>query len=324
MAGLGWSEREGGLSTSTRVSAPPPGRARHTTDSQRAFAARTLTTIRRRRVVNAVMSGLMVLAALLATLPLVLILFHLVRFGAASVQPHFFTNMPHPVGEAGGGMANAIVGTLILIAIASAFGLPIGVGAGLYLAENRNTRLANVVRFLSDVLNGLPSIVMGIFAWQFLVRPLGHFSALAGGVALGAMMIPLVTRTTEEMVRLVPVALREAALALGYTRWRTSLVVVLRTASAGIVTGALVALARIAGETAPLLFTAFGNQFWSTALDQPIAALPLQIFTYAVSPYDEWHAQAWAGALVLIGLIFVISVAARFATRARFTVGGGE
>jgi phosphate transport system permease protein len=194
----------------------------------------------------------------------------------------------------------------------------------LYLAEHRGTRLANTVRFLSDVLNGLPSIVMGIFAWQFLVRPLGHFSAWAGGVALGAMMIPMVARTTEEMVRLVPVSLREAALALGFARWRTSLTVVLRTASAGIVTGALVAIARIAGETAPLLFTAFGNQFWSTSLNQPIAALPLQIYTYAVSPYDEWHAQAWAGALVLIALIFVISLVARFATRGQFGSGSGD
>src|SRR5215216_511827 len=182
--------------------------------------------------------------------------------------------MPRPVGEAGGGMANAISGTLILIGIASAMGLPVGIGAGLYLAERRGTRLATLVRFLSDVLNGMPSIVLGIFAWEFLVRPIGHFSALAGGVALGAMMIPLVTRATEEMVRTVPTSLREAALALGYPRWRTSLVVVLRTALPGIVTGALVAVSRIAGETAPLLFTVLGNQFWSLALDQPIAALP--------------------------------------------------
>jgi phosphate transport system permease protein len=178
-----------------------------------------------------------------------------------------------------------------------------------------------LVRFLSDVLNGLPSIVMGIFAWQFIVRPMGRFSAIAGGVALGAMMIPMVTRTTEEMVRLVPVSLREAALALGYARWRTSLSIVLRTATAGIVTGALVAIARIAGETAPLLFTALGNQFWSVELDEPIAALPLQIFTYAVSPYDDWHQQAWAGALVLISIVLLISLAARYVTRAKFTGG---
>jgi phosphate transport system permease protein len=215
-------------------------------------------------------------------------------------------------------MANAIIGTLILIAIASAIGLPIGIGGGIYLAEKRKTPLAHTVRFLSDVLNGLPSIVMGIFAWEFLVRPVGHFSALAGGVALGAMMIPLVTRTTEEMLLTVPTSLREAALALGYPKWRTSISVVLRTALAGIATGALVAVARIAGETAPLLFTAFGNQFWSTSVREPIAALPLQIFTYAISAYDEWHRLAWAGALVLITLVLLISIAARMVTRSRF------
>lgn len=264
------------------------------------------------------MLGLTYVAAVLATLPLLFILFHLLQKGASTLTPDFFTNMPRPVGEPGGGMSNAIVGTLILIAIAGAIGLPVGIGAGLYLAEKRVGALAMTVRFLSDVLNGLPSIVLGIFAWQFLVRPFGNFSALAGGIALGAMMIPLVTRTTEEMIRLVPNSLREAALALGYPRWRTSLSVILRTALPGIVTGALVAVARIAGETAPLLFTAFGNQFWSTALDEPIAALPLQIFAYAISPYDEWHAQAWAGALVLIVLVLMISLAARHFTRARF------
>lgn len=280
--------------------------------------------MRRRHATNAVMGTLVGIAAFLATLPLVVVLFYLLEKGAASLRWHFFVNMPKPVGEAGGGMANAIIGTLILIGIASAIGLPVGIGAGLYLAEHRGSRLANVTRFLSDVLNGLPSIVMGIFAWQFLVRPIGHFSAWAGGVALAAMMIPQVARTTEEIVRTVPVSLREAALALGYARWRTSLTIVLRTASAGVVTGALVAIARIAGETAPLLFTAFGNQFWSTSLNQPIAALPLQIFTYAVSPYDDWHAQAWAGALVLIALILVISLIARVATRGRFAGAGAD
>jgi phosphate transport system permease protein len=264
------------------------------------------------------MIGLTYVAAVLATLPLLLILWHLIQKGAASLSLAFFTNMPKPVGEAGGGMANAIVGTLTLIGIACMIGLPIGIGAGIYLAEKRITPIAHSVRFLSDVLNGLPSIVMGIFAWEFLVRPAGHFSALAGGAALGAMMIPLVTRTTEEMLRVVPVSLREAALALGYPRWRTSISIVLRTALAGIATGALVAVARVAGETAPLLFTAFGNQFWSTSLREPIAALPLQIFTYAISPYDEWHSQAWAGALVLISIVLVISLAARFVTRSRF------
>jgi phosphate transport system permease protein len=268
------------------------------------------------------MVSLTCLAAAVAVVPLVVILAYLLKQGAGALSIDFFTHMPQPVGEVGGGMANAIVGTLILIGIASVVGLPIGIGAGLYLAEQKGTSLANLVRFLADVLNGLPSIVMGIFAWQFLVRPFGHFSALAGGVAIGAMMIPLVTRTTEEMVRTVPQSLREAALALGYPRWRTSLQIVLRTALGGIVTGVLVAVARVAGETAPLLFTAFGNQFWSTRLTQPIAALPLQIFSYAISPYDDWHAQAWAGAVVLIALVLIISVVARVATRARH--GGGH
>ena len=300
----------------------PPTRHHRPSASQRAFAERTVRTIRRRRVVNSIMVGLTYAAALLATLPLIVILVYLVQKGASSLSFAFFTQMPRPVGEPGGGMANAIAGTLLLVGVACLFGLPIGIGAGMYLAERRGTRLANLVRFLADVLNGLPSIVMGIFAWQVLVRPVGHFSALAGGIALGVMMIPLVTRTTEEMIGTVPVALREAALALGYSRWRTSISIVLRTALAGIVTGALVAVARIAGETAPLLFTALGNQFWSLSLDEPTAALPLQIFTYAISPYDEQHSLAWAGALVLIGLVLLISVGARWATRGRFTGGG--
>lgn len=288
----------------------------------RRFARRAALTVPRRRVVSALMVGLTYVAAGLAMLPLVLIFGYIVSKGASTLSIDFFTKMPTgDVGQAGGGMANAIVGTLILIAIASAIGLPIGIGAGLYLAESGATRLATAVRFLADVLNGLPSIVLGIFAWQLLVRAVGHYSALAGGVALGAMMIPLVTRTTEELVLTVPSALREAALALGYTRWRTSLTIVLRTAMAGIVTGALVAVARIAGETAPLLFTALGNQFWSTRLDQPIAALPLQIFVYANSPYDEWRAQAWAGSLVLISLVLIISIIARYVTRARYGRG---
>jgi phosphate transport system permease protein len=275
----------------------------------------------RRRGVSIVMVSLTCLAAALAVVPLVVILAYLLKQGAGALSVSFFTNMPKPVGEQGGGMANAILGTLMLIGIASVVGLPVGIGAGLYLAEQRGAKLANAVRFLADVLNGLPSIVMGIFAWQFLVRPFGHFSALAGGAAIGAMMIPLVTRTTEEMVRTVPQSLHEAALALGYPRWRTSLQIVLRTALGGIVTGVLVAVARVAGETAPLLFTAFGNQFWSTKVTQPIAALPLQIFSYAISPYDDWHAQAWAGALVLIALVLVISIIARFVTRGRHAGG---
>ena len=294
------------------------------TGRQRAMAERTSRTLLRRRVVNGAMTGVVALAALITTLPLLFILFHLIREGASSLSGDFFTQMPKPPGETGGGMANAIVGTLIIIGIACAIGLPIGIGAGLYLAEFKRTKLADVVRFLADVLNGLPSIVLGIFAWQFLVKPLGHFSALAGGIALAAMMIPMVTRTTEEMVRLVPTSLREAAMALGYSRARTALTVVLRTATAGIVTGVLVAVARIAGETAPLIFTAFGNAFWSVRLDEPIAAMPLQIFAYAISPYDDWSRLAWAGSLVLISLVFIISVAARFATRSRIGAGSGD
>jgi phosphate transport system permease protein len=286
------------------------------------LAERTERTLSRRKAVNVVMIALMYVAGIVAILPLTLIVWHLLRQGAAALNWDFFTRMPAPAGEAGGGMANAIVGTGVLVLIASVVGLPIGIGAGLYLAEQRGSKTANVIRFLSDVLNGLPSIVLGIFAWQLLVRPFKHFSALAGGIALAAMLIPFVTRTTEEMIRLVPISMREAALALGYTRWRTSLTIVLRTALPGIVTGALVAVARIAGETAPLLFTAFGNTFWSLSPQQPIAALPLQIFVYAISPYDDWHAKAWAGAIVLLGLVLVISLAARFATRSRFGLGG--
>jgi len=307
------------------VSAPtiglPPLRERPT-GRQVAFADRARRTIGRRRAVSSVMIGLTYLAAIVATLPLVLILWHLLREGASAINLRFFTQTPAPPGEAGGGMANALVGSIILIAVASAVGLPVGIGAGLYLAEQRTAKLASLVRFLSDVLNGLPSIVLGVFAWGLLVRPFKHFSALSAGIALGAMMIPLVTRATEEMIRLVPVSMREAALALGYTKWRTSISVVLRTAMPGIVTGALVAVARIAGETAPLIFTAFGNPFWSLSPTQPIAALPMQIYTYATSPYDDWHAQAWAGALVLLGLVLLISLAARFATRSRFGLGG--
>ena len=276
-----------------------------------------MKTIRSRHLVSGGMIGLTYLAAFLAILPLILILIHLVAKGASSLSISFFTHMPRPVGEAGGGMANAIVGTLMLIGIACLIGLPVGIGAGLYLAEKRTTPLAYTARFLSDVLNGLPSIVIGIFAWELLVKHRG-FSALAGGVALGAMMIPLVTRTTEEMLLTVPNSLREAALALGYAKWRTSIAIVLRTSLAGIATGALVAIARIAGETAPLLFTAFGNTFWSTSLRQAIAALPLQIYVYSISAYEEWHRLAWAGALVLITLVLVISIAARFVTRSRF------
>ena len=268
----------------------------------------------RREALSAGMSFLTGLASLAVVAPLILILAFLLVQGASALNLDFFIKMPKPVGEAGGGMANAIVGTVIIIGLAVCFGLPVGILGGVYLAESRDRRLPWAVRFLGDVLNGVPSIVLGIFAYALVVRPVGRFSALAGGFALGMIMIPIVLRTTEELVRLVPDSLREAALALGVPQWKMILRVVLPTAKAGIITGVMVAVARIAGETAPLLFTAFGNRFWSTRLDQPMAALPLQIFTYAISPFDDWHRQAWAGALVLIVMILVTSVVARLAT----------
>jgi len=272
-----------------------------------------------RRAVNVVMSWLAATAAGLVVLPLLLIFGFLIWQGASAVNVDFFTHLPRPVGEAGGGMANAIVGTLILLALAAVLGLPFGILGGLYLAESRDRRLLWVARFLADVLNGVPSIVIGIFAYTIIVLPMRRFSAIAGAFALAVIMLPIVVRTSEELVRLVPGSLREAALALGIQQWKVLLRVVLPTARAGIVTGIMVAIARVAGETAPLLFTAFGNRFWHHGLDEPIAALPLQIFAYAIAPYDDWHRQAWAGALVLIALVFVVSLAARVATSGRFT-----
>ena len=275
-------------------------------------------TARGRRLTNAGMALLAALSALAVILPLVLIFAFLLYQGTSALNLDFVTKLPKPVGEPGGGMANAIVGTLILIGLAACLGLPLGILGGVYLAESRDRRLPWFTRFLADVLNGVPSIVIGIFAYTFLVLPMRRFSAVAGGFALGVIMLPIVLRTTEELVRLVPALLREAALALGVPEWKVILRVVLPTARAGIITGVLVAVARIAGETAPLLFTAFGNRFWHRGLDQPIAALPLQIFAYAIAPYDDWHRQAWAGALVLIGLIFVVSLIARVLTKGRY------
>jgi phosphate transport system permease protein len=274
-----------------------------------------VSNLRRRRLVSNLMNCLAGSAAGLVVLPLLLIFGFLVYQGGSAVNVDFFTHLPKPVGEPGGGMANAIMGTLILIALACALGLPVGILGGLYLAESRDARLPWVVRFLADVLNGVPSIVIGIFAYTLIVLPMKRFSALAGGVALGVIMVPIVLRTTEEIVRLVPASLREAGLALGLADWKVTVRIVLTTARAGIVTGVMVAVARIAGETAPLLFTAFGNRFWHSGLDQPIAALALQIFAYAISPYDDWHRQAWAGALILISMVFLVSLAARLATR---------
>jgi phosphate transport system permease protein len=274
-----------------------------------------MTSLQKRVIVNRLMNFLAGAAAALVILPLILVFGFLVYQGGSSLNLEFFTHMPKPVGEPGGGMANAIVGTLILIGLACGVGLPIGILGGLYLAEARDPKLPWIVRFLADVLNGVPSIVIGIFAYTLVVLPMRRFSALAGGVALGVIMIPIVLRTTEEIVRLVPASLREAGLALGLANWKVTLRIVLVTARAGIVTGVMVAVARIAGETAPLLFTAFGNRFWQSGLDQPIAALALQVFAYAISPYDDWHRQAWAGALVLITMVFLVSLAARLATR---------
>jgi len=272
----------------------------------------------KRKAANGLMWVVAVLATLAALVPLAMVLYYVAAQGLPALNLAFFTHMPKPVGEAGGGMANAIVGSLILIGLASAVGLPIGILGGIYLAEFGNNRFGWAVRFAADVLSGVPSIVIGIFVYAVVVMPMKRFSALAGGAALGVMMIPTVIRTTEELVRLVPISLREAALSLGATQWRTVFKVVLVAAKGGVITGVLLAIARIAGETAPLLFTAFGNRFWSTHLDQPIASLPVQIFTYAIAPYDDWHAQAWAGALVLVALVLVLSVAARYTTRGRF------
>jgi len=270
-----------------------------------------------RRIVGAAMTGATYSAAALAIIPLVAILGMLIVKGAGSLDWNFFLKSAVPVGEAGGGFANAIVGTLLIVGVAAAIGVPIGVGAGIYLAEFGGGTVGWLVRFVADTLNGIPSIIIGVFAWTLVVRPTGRFSALAGSFALACILVPIVARTTEEMVRLVPNSLREAALALGYPRWRTSLTVVARTARAGIVTGCLVAVSRVAGETAPLLFTALGSQFFSTNLLHPVAALPLQVYVYAVGPYEEWHRQAWAGALVLIILVLLLGIIARLATRSR-------
>jgi phosphate transport system permease protein len=275
-----------------------------------------------RRGFSNFMVGLMVGAVVVALIPLFFILLNLVIKGAGSLSLDFFTKIPAPAGEFGGGVVHALVGTLLIVGTASLIGLPIGVSAGIYCAEYPTSRLTWITRFVADVMNGTPSIVVGVFAWTWIVATQKHFSALAGSVALALLMIPMVLRTTEEMIKLVPNSLREAALALGYPRWRTSLSVVIRTTLPGIMTGALLAIARIAGETAPLLFTALGSQYLSFDLDQPMAALPLTVFTYATGPYEEWHRYAWAAALVLILLVFVLSLAARLAIRRRFSLNG--
>jgi phosphate transport system permease protein len=266
-------------------------------------------------MLSRIVVGLCGLAVLIALVPLTLVFFYVIKQGFASLNWAFFTRMPKPVGEAGGGMANAILGTFFLVVIASIVAIPVGMIAGVYLSEYGKARFATLVRFTADVLNGVPSIVIGIFAYGLAVLPVHRFSALAGGLALGFMMIPIITRTTEELLNLVPPTLREGALALGATRARAAFGVMVPAALPGILTGILLALARIAGETAPLLFTSFNNRYFSTRLDQPIASLTVQVFTYAISPYDDWHRQAWAGALVLVMFVFTFSVLARVVTR---------
>src|ERR1700758_858807 len=269
----------------------------------------------RRRVTDHAMTAVAVSTVVIVLAPLIAIFGYLLYRGVGSISWAFLTQTPRPVGEAGGGMANAIAGSVFILAIASIIGVPFGVGAGIYLAEFGRNRLGNVIRVTADVLNGVPSIVIGTVAYAIVVLNQRHFSALAGGMALAIMMVPTISRTTEEMLLLVPQALREAAYGLGVPRWRTTLSITLRTATSGVITGIMLAFARVAGETAPLLFTALGNQFWNLRVNEPTAALPLQIYTYALSPYDDWHRQAWAGSLVLIILIVGAVAAVRYVVR---------
>jgi phosphate transport system permease protein len=268
----------------------------------------------RRRVTDHAMTGIAILTVIVVLVPLIAIFGYLLVRGLASVNWAFLTQTPKPPGEVGGGVANGIVGSGMILGIASLLGVPLGIGAGIYLAEYGRNRLGDAVRFTADVLNGVPSIVIGIVAYAIVVLH-WHFSALAGGVALAMMMVPTISRTTEEMLLLVPQALREAAYGLGIPRWRTTLSITLRSATSGVITGVMLAFARVAGETAPLLFTTLGNEFWNLNLLQPTAALPLQVYNYAKSPYDDWHRQAWAGALVLILLIVSSIAAVRYAVR---------
>ena len=281
----------------------------------KAIFARTARHISRRAIWNRVAIGGCYIAGALVVLPLALIVWHLLAKGLPMLRPAFFLELPKPVGEAGGGMANAIVGTLILVGLGALFAVPIGVGAGVYLSEYGRGRFASLVRYTTDLLGGVPSIVIGVAAYGLVVIPMGGFSALAGGVALGILMLPTIIRSTEEVVRLVPQSYREAAMALGAPRWKVIQQVVVPAARAGIVTASMLALARAAGETAPLLFTALGNRFWSTALDKPIASLPIFVFDYARAPYDDWNRQAWTAALVLVMIVTVISAVLRITVR---------
>lgn len=269
----------------------------------------------RRRLLSNVMIGLCTVSVLFALVPVIFILFFVVQQGVGALDWAFFTQLPKPPGEAGGGMGNAIVGTLILVSLGALFAVPIGILTAVYIVESGGGRLASAARFAADTLNGVPSIVVGLFAYALIVIPMKQYSALAGGFALGVMMIPLVTRTTEELLRLVPNSLREGALALGAARSRAVFTVVLPAALPGILTGVVLAIARIAGETAPLIFTSLSNNFWSTDLTEPMASLTFQVYTYATGPFDDWHRQAWAGALTLVAIVLTCSVAARLATR---------
>ncbi|NJD21881.1 MAG: phosphate ABC transporter permease PstA [Melioribacter sp.] len=272
----------------------------------------------RKKITSFIMMSLTFIAALAAIIPLVLIFYYTISKGITYLNIDFFVAMPKPVGESGGGMANAIVGTLILIGIGGAIGIPVGIMTGTYLSEFGNNKFGYIVRFLTDVLSGIPSIVVGVVAYTMVVVPMKHFSALAGGIALGILMIPTITRTTEEMIKLVPHSLREAGLALGIPKWKTTLSIVLKTAWKGIATGVLLGLSRAAGETAPLLFTALGNRFWSTSIGQPIASLTVYIYDYAKSPFEDWNQQAWTAALVLILLISLLSLLFRIITRSKY------
>jgi phosphate transport system permease protein len=265
-----------------------------------------------RKLVNIIMLSLTGVCALVTVSVLIFILGYLLWYGGKSLNWAFFTHLPAPVGESGGGMANAIVGSGKLLLLASLVGVPVGILGGVYLAEFGGHTFSFFVRYTTDLLNGVPSIVMGIFAYTVIVLPMRHFSALAGGAALGVMMIPIAVRTTEESLRSVPLTLREGALALGTSKWKTVATVVMPAAMRGIVTGVMLTLARVAGETAPLLFTAFSNRFWSSGWSQPIASLPVMIFTYAIAPYDDWHRQAWAAGLILLGLVLLANIGARF------------
>src|SRR5581483_8194305 len=290
---------------------PPGSGARR----RRCRGDRRMTRVARRKALSSLFVGFCALSVLIALVPLAFVLFYVVSRGIAALNFAFFTQMPKPVGEVGGGMANAIVGTLILVGLAAGLAVTVGIISGVYMSEYAGSRFATAIRFAADTLNGVPSIVIGVFAYGIAVLPFKQFSAIAGGLALGIMMIPIMARTTEELLLLVPSTMREGALALGATRARAVFTVVLPAALPGVVTGAMLALARIAGETAPLLFTSFNNRFFTTKLTQPISSLTVQVFTYAISPYEDWHRQAWAGALTLVGMVLICSVLARIATR---------